>query len=112
MRILVTGGSGFIGSHIVEHHLTQGDQVHVVDNLSGGSLQNIAPFQNNTNFSFKKADILTWEGLDKIIQSVDRIYHMAAIVGIYRVLAEPINVFNTNIMGCARLLSLIAASKK
>jgi UDP-glucose 4-epimerase len=109
MRVLVTGGGGFIGSHIVEHHLSKGDKVYVIDNMSSGCLQNITSFQGNPNFFFEKGDILTWPHLKKIVHSVERIYHMAAVVGVYRVLAEPINVLNTNILSCARLLNLAAS---
>ena len=59
-RILITGGAGFIGSHIVEYHLNQGDSVLAVDNLSTGNIDNIKPFFENNNFRFEEADILTW----------------------------------------------------
>lgn len=111
MNILITGGCGFIGSHIVEHHLTKGDKVCVVDDLSTGSIQNINQFQNNPLFNFVNADILTWSGLKKAVQWAERIYHLAAVIGVYRVLAEPLNVFSTNILGCERLLNVIYKSK-
>lgn len=104
MRIIVTGGGGFIGSHIVEHHLAKGDQVLVVDDLSSGSSQNIALFKANPAFRFAKANINNWSNLQKVVSWAQRIYHFAAIVGVYRVLAEPINVFNTNILGCEKIL--------
>jgi len=111
MNILVTGGCGFIGSHIVEHHMAKGDHVQVIDDLSTGSLDNIRVFINNPKFKFDKADILTWPGLQKAVVSATRIYHMAAIIGIYRVIAEPFNVFSTNILGCERLLRTIHQTK-
>lgn len=110
MRILITGGCGFIGSHIAEHHLAKGDEVHVVDNLSTGTLQNIAAFSNNTDFCFDQADILTWHDLDKAIKSVDRIYHFAAVVGIFKVISDPINVLSSNIIATRRLFQTIADS--
>jgi UDP-glucose 4-epimerase len=110
MNIFITGGCGFIGSHIAEYHLKKGDNVHVVDDLSAGQLKNIAPFQNNPAFIFDQADILTWPHLAKTVQWADRIYHMAAIIGIFRVLAEPVNVLTTNIIGCNRLLDAVVAS--
>lgn len=110
MHILVTGGAGFIGSHITEYHLARGDKVHVVDNLSTGSLANIAGFQDTGRFHFDEADIVTWDGLDKSVAWADRIYHMAAVVGVYRVLREPVNTMATNIAGTDRLLRAVDLS--
>lgn len=104
MHILVTGGAGFIGSNIAEYHLKRGDKVHVVDNLSTGSEANVAAFIENPNFRFDQADIVTWEGLDTAVAWADRIYHMAAVVGVYRVLSEPVGTMATNIAGTERLL--------
>lgn len=110
MRILITGGSGFIGSHLAEHHLAKGDDVYVVDDLSTGSINNIILFQKNSKFRFEQANILTWPNLDKAICWADCIYHMAAVIGIFRVLSEPLNVINTNIHGYARLLNAASAN--
>ncbi len=104
MHVLVTGGAGFIGSHLAEHHLAKGDAVHVVDNLSTGRRENITPFLDNSKFHFDEADILTWSGLEKAVTWADRIYHMAAVVGVFRVLEDPIRVLAINIAGTERLL--------
>lgn len=112
MNILVTGGCGFIGSHIVEHHLNKDDKVIVVDNLSTGSEDNIYAFKNNPNFNFYKADILNWDKMDEVINTTDRIYHMSAVVGNMRVIMEPINVIASNIAGCERLYASILKSEK
>jgi UDP-glucose 4-epimerase len=109
MHILVTGGAGFIGSHLAEYHLNKGDAVHVVDNLSTGCLANVSPFLDNVHFHFTEADILTWNGLDQAAIWADRIYHMAAVVGVFRVLEDPIRVLATNIAGTERLLRMASA---
>ncbi len=111
MHILITGGAGFIGSHLAEYHLIRGHQVYVVDNLSTGSLDNIVRFTGDANFKFDEADILTWPGLDKAVAWADRIYHMAAVVGVFKVLEDPIRVLAINIAGCERLLRHAHAAK-
>jgi len=108
MRVLITGGAGFIGSHLAEFHLARGDEVHVVDDLSTGSLENVAPFHDSKSFRFDCADIRLWEGLPAAVSDVDRVYHMAAVVGMFRVLSEPEAVLATNVAGTERVLRCVA----
>jgi UDP-glucose 4-epimerase len=82
----------------------KGDQVQVVDDLSTGVRSNLAAHENNPNFRFEEADVLTWDRLDRAVGWADRIYHLAAVVGVYRVIAEPTKVLATNIAGCERML--------
>ena len=112
MQVLVTGGAGFIGSHIVNYHLNKNDEVHVIDDLSTGSLQNINPFQDNPNFSFTKDDLLTCNELQNIVNQADRIYHMAAVVGVLKVMEEGVNLLSTNITATERLLKVASLSKR
>lgn len=104
MHVLITGGAGFIGSHLADLHLARGDQVHVVDDLSTGSRANIAAHESNPYFHFDEADILTWDCLGRCVAWADRIYHLAAVVGVYRVIAEPTKVLAINIAACERVL--------
>lgn len=112
MKVLITGGCGFIGSHLVEYHLAKGDKVHIVDDLSTGSLNNISEFKHHPHLVFEQHNILTWPNLDNTIEQVDRIYHMAAVVGIYRVLAEPTNLVDTNIAASERIIKAVASKEK
>src|SRR5438067_3871836 len=109
MNILVTGGAGFIGSHLVELLLGEGHRVHVVDDLSTGSFGNIATVAHNPRFCFDEADLLTWDRLWAVAQWADRIYHLAAVVGGRRVLDDPVRVLATNVAGTERLLRAAAA---
>lgn len=110
MKILITGGAGFIGSHLAEHHLDKQDDVFVVDDLSAGSLENIKSFLGNPKFTFEKADILDWKNLQEKVNWADRIYHMAAIVGVFHVLAEPVKMMHINITACDNVLNAVAKS--
>jgi len=112
MNIFITGGAGFIGSHLAEYHLEKGDTVVTMDDLSTGSEQNVTPFLKNPAYRFIKADLLTWEGLGQEIEQADRVYHMAAVVGMFRVLQDPVSVTRVNVQGTERLLEYIARSKK
>ncbi|MBU1394732.1 MAG: GDP-mannose 4,6-dehydratase [Gammaproteobacteria bacterium] len=109
MHILITGGAGFIGSHLADHHLAKGDQVYVVDNLSTGSIANLEPFRGHPAFRFAEADILHWNGLTQAVAWADRIYHMAAVVGVKKVLEDPVAVMATNMTGTERVLRAIHA---
>jgi len=107
MHILITGGAGFIGSHLAEHHLAKGDHVHVVDNLSTGCKENLAQLLGNLKFRFDCADIRIWPELAETISWADRVYHLAAVVGVKKVLEDPVQVMSTNIAGTERVLQAV-----
>ncbi|UCD12218.1 MAG: GDP-mannose 4,6-dehydratase [Nitrospinaceae bacterium] len=110
MNILITGGAGFIGSHLAHLHLQKGDRVHVVDDLSTGRRTNIALLLGHARFTFSEADIVTWDGLDAAIHGIDRVYHLAAVVGVRRTLEDPVRVVKTNIAGTERVMRAIEKS--
>jgi len=110
MHILITGGAGFIGSNLALYHLKKGDKVHVLDNLSTGRLSNLEVCQKYKDFYFNEVDVLIDEELDKRVNWADRIYHLAAVVGVFRVLEKPISVLSTNIAGCERVLRAVLRS--
>ncbi len=107
MHVLVTGGAGFIGSHLAKYHFDRGDIIHVVDNLSTGSLDNLQSMLGSPRFRFDQADILTWDGLGNAVGWADRIYHMVAIVGVKKVLADPAAVMSANMAGTERVVRAI-----
>ena len=111
MHILITGGAGFIGSHLAEYHLNRGDTVLTVDDMSTGSEGNLATFMNERCESVH-ADLLTWNDLGREAARADRIYHMAAVVGMFRVLDQPIEVTRVNVLGTERLLECVASTER
>jgi UDP-glucose 4-epimerase len=111
MHVLITGGAGFIGSNLALYHLKKGDKVQVVDNLSTGSIKNLEECFSYHDFIFDEVNILTDDQLDNKVNWADRIYHLAAVVGVFRVLEEPISVLSTNIAGCERLLRAVQRSE-
>jgi len=104
MNILITGGAGFIGSHVTDFHLQRGDKVTAVDDLSTGSQENVAIFRDHPAYRFIQADLLDWSGLREAVASADRIYHLAAVVGMFHVLKEPVRITRVNIVATERLL--------
>lgn len=106
---LVTGGAGFIGSHLVERLLAGGDRVVVIDDLSTGSLQNLACVVSQPGLTFVKSKISACEDLAKYVAGAHSIYHLAAAVGVELVVKSPIHVLEANLWETEVLLSAAAA---
>ena len=99
MRALITGGAGFIGSHLAEMLLNQGHEVDVIDNLSTGSIRNIGHLKSNPRFKYT-IDTLTNEPLlAELIDRNDVIFHFAAAVGVKLIVEEPVHTIETNVHG-------------
>lgn len=109
-NVVVTGGAGFIGSHIAAYHLKKGDHVWVVDNMQAGRLENMASFRDNPHFQFDQSDVRTWPRLHEATKWADRIYHMAANVGQRLVLGNPVDTLWNNIQGCEKILEAMTDS--
>lgn len=108
MIYLVTGGAGFIGSHLCERLLREGHLVLAVDNLSTGSYRNIAHLKSNPNFSLFVGDIRDKELLEPLIQQSEMIFHLAAAVGVRLIIERPVETLESNILGTHTVLSLAA----
>ena len=106
MKILITGGAGFIGSHLAERLVEEGNQVVVVDNLSTGRLENIESIKTNGNFHYTIGSILNRELLEKLMEGVDQVYHLAAAVGVKYIIENPLLSLRTNILGTENVLEL------
>jgi UDP-glucose 4-epimerase len=104
MRALVTGGAGFIGSHLVEKLLQDGHEITVIDDLSTGSLNNLQSVMDKKQFSFVQDSVRNYEVLNNLIERCDVVYHLAAAVGVQLIVDEPVRTIETNIHGCEVVL--------
>ena len=112
MKILITGGAGFIGSHLAEKLLNNGHKVSVLDNLSTGKLSNISHLKGNPDFDYTIDTILHRKVLEQLIKDSDQVYHLAAAVGVKYIIDNPLLSLQTNIIGTENVLELANKYKK
>ena len=106
MKVLITGGVGFIGSHLAERLLEIGDKVSVIDNLSTGNKENINSIITHSDFEFIEGDIRDIKLLEPLIVKSDVIYHLAAAVGVKLIAEDPVHTIETNIGGTELVLDI------
>ncbi len=106
MRVLVTGGAGFIGSHLTERLLEGGHEVAAIDNLSTGSLKNIENHREHSGFEFVMGDIRNAELMEPLVKHSDMIFHLAAAVGVKLIVEDPVLTIETNISGTEIVLDM------
>ncbi|MEN2992585.1 MAG: NAD-dependent epimerase/dehydratase family protein [Bacteroidia bacterium] len=114
MRVLITGGAGFIGSHLAEKCLQEGHNVILLDNLSTGSLDNILPLQNRykDRVAFVRGSVEVRACLEPLVAEAEAIYHLASVVGVKRVLEEPLATIVEGFRGTDYVLTLAAQLNK
>jgi len=106
VKALVTGGAGFIGSHLAERLLKDGNKVVVIDNLSTGNLENIETFKTNPRFDFVEGDIRDANLMETLAERSDVVYHLAAAVGVKLIADKPVHTIETNISGTEVVLEV------
>ena len=104
MRYLVTGGAGFIGSHVCDALIQRGDSVVVLDDLSTGNKKNIELLISNPAFKLVKGSILDTSAVESAVKSVDHVLHFAAAVGVFTIVDKPLESLMTNIRGTENIL--------
>ena len=109
MKYLITGGAGFIGSHLSDALIARGDQVVVLDNLSTGNKSNIEQLLPNPNFTLIEGSILDTQLVNEVVESVDHVLHLAAAVGVFNIIDKPLESLTTNLRGTENILE--AATK-
>ena len=106
MRYLITGGAGFIGSHLSQHLLESGHEVEIYDNFSTGSMENIRHLTDNEQFSLQVGNILDYHTLEGRLIRAEQVVHLAAAVGVKLIMEEPVETLVTNVRGTENVLKL------
>src|SRR6188508_2775957 len=112
MRVLITGGAGFIGSHLSEALLAAGHRVHVLDNLSTGSIDNIAHLKGQVGFTYDIDSVDNEPLLAELIDRADIVFHFAAAVGVKLIVEQPVHTIETNVHGTEVVLKHANKKKK
>jgi len=112
MKTLITGGAGFVGSHLAEALLARGDEVYVLDNLSTGSIENIEHLKQNPRFNYAIDSVMNEPLTAELVDRVDVVFHMAAAVGVRLIVESPVNTIETNVHGTELVLKIANKKKK
>ena len=112
MRALITGGAGFVGSHLADHLLADGHEVLVIDNLSTGSIENISHLKNTAGFSYVVDSVTNEPLLAEMIDRSDVVFHLAAAVGVKLIVEQPVHTLETNVHGTEVVLKHANKKKK
>jgi UDP-glucose 4-epimerase len=112
LKVLITGGSGFIGSHLADAYVAGGDEVFVIDDLSTGSIENIRHLKEHARFHYTVDSVQNQPVLAELIDTCDVVFHLAAAVGVKLVVESPVQTIETNIRGTEIVLSIANKKKK
>ena len=112
MRVLITGGAGFIGSHLTDAYLERGDEVYIIDDLSTGSIGNIQHVKNHPRFHYTIESVHNQPVTAELVDQCDVIFHLAAAVGVKLIVESPVRTIETNVRGTEVVLSLANKKKK
>jgi UDP-glucose 4-epimerase len=112
LRVLITGGAGFIGSHLSDAYLERGDEVYVIDDLSTGSIENIQHLKNKPRFHYTIDSVHNQPVVAELVDQCDVIFHLAAAVGVKLIVESPVRTIETNVHGTEVVLSLANKKKK
>src|SRR6476619_1767905 len=112
MRVLITGGAGFVGSHLAEAFLERGDEVFILDNLSTGSIDNVVHLKENPRFHYTIDTVTNEPVLAELIDRCDIVVHLAAAVGVKLIVEQPVHTIETNVHGTEVVLKIANKKKK
>lgn len=104
MKVLITGGAGFVGSHLADRLVSDGHSVTILDNISTGRLENLRQYEGHPNFECVTGSVLDQKLLESTVNDVDYIFHLAAAVGVFNIVNNPLSSLMTNIRGTENVL--------
>ncbi|MDT7809689.1 MAG: UDP-glucose 4-epimerase, partial [Acidobacteriota bacterium] len=112
MRVLITGGAGFIGSHLTDAYVSRGDEVFCIDDLSTGSFDNIAHLKGHPHFHYTIDSVHNQPVVAELIDQCDVVFHLAAAVGVKLIVESPVRTIETNVRGTEVVLAQANKKKK
>jgi UDP-glucose 4-epimerase len=112
LRVLITGGAGFIGSHLADAYLERGDEVFVIDDLSTGSIHNIEHIKKHPRFHYTIDTVQNYPVVAELVDQCDVVFHLAAAVGVKLIVESPVRTIETNVRGTEVVLAIANKKKK
>src|SRR6204780_5402460 len=112
MKVLITGGAGFIGSHLADAYIERGDEVHILDDLSTGSMENIQHLKKHPRFHYTIDSVHRAHVVAELVDECDVVVHLAAAVGVKLIVESPVRTIETNVHGTEVVLAQANKKKK
>lgn len=106
MKIAITGGAGFIGSHLSERLINEGHDIFVIDNFSTGNLENLSAISSSPNLRIINGSVLDIDLCNSIVKQSDYVFHLAAAVGVFKIVNNPLESLRTNLLGTENLVEV------
>ncbi len=112
MRVLITGGAGFIGSHLADAYIARGDEVHALDDLSTGGMDNIRHLRGHPRFEYTIGSVHDASKVAELVDLCDVVFHLAAAVGVRLIVESPVRTIENNVHGTEVVLAQAVKKKK
>jgi len=112
LKVLITGGAGFIGSHLADAYIARGDEIFIIDDLSTGSIENVRHLKQSPRFHYTVDTVQNTPVVAELVDVCDVVFHLAAAVGVKLIVESPVRTIETNVRGTEVILSVANKKKK